>query len=179
MTFLSILSVLNTVVSMLSAGPQSFMSSSHFIKPSASIRITKTSRLIDPYFFSSLAISLYLYLFSLSCIFTLWSVWTAKSTTRQILFFFCGLSLGQIFSLWLGDVFISQKKPVRLIHMDRLFAVQIPLFVWSNFSFFTITSGSPSHSPVSSSTLFALIFFIHLLCFASITVLSFYSFSVN
>ena len=59
-------------------------------------------------FFSSLARSRYSLFFSLSFIYTPWSVRTAKSTIRQVLFF-CWLSLGLVVWPRLGDPFVSQN----------------------------------------------------------------------
>ena len=103
LTLLSILANLdNTVVWMVSTCPLISKSSSSFtnslgIIPSAPITIGITVIFMFPRFFSSLARSRYLSLFSLSFNFTLWSAGR---------FFFCWLSLGLVLWLESGDLFI-------------------------------------------------------------------------
>ena len=65
-------------------------------------------------YFSSLARSKYLSIFSLSFIFTLWSTRTTKSRLRQV-FVVCHLSPDLIFWLGLGDPSLSQN-PNNFIH---------------------------------------------------------------
>ena len=60
-------------------------------------------------FFSSLARSRYLSLFSLFFIFTLWSAGTTKSTIQQVLFVFCWLSLVLVVLSRINDLFVSQN----------------------------------------------------------------------
>ena len=72
--------------------PLTSNSSSPFFKslgsvPSTLVTIGITVTFMSHSFFSSLARSKYLYLFSLCLIFTLWSVGTANSTIRQVLVF--------------------------------------------------------------------------------------------
>ena len=93
-TLLSILVNLNNaVVWMVSSRPLISKSSSPGTKPSVTvpsapiaigINVTFTSLS----FFNSIARPIYLFFFSLSFNFTLWSAGTAKSTIQQILFFF-------------------------------------------------------------------------------------------
>ena len=73
------------------------------------------------FFFSSLARSRYFSHFSLSFSFTLWSAGTAKSTIRQVLFFFCWLSLGLVVWPKLDVPLVSQnlREFVRLIFQDE------------------------------------------------------------
>ena len=61
--------------------------------PRASITIGITVSFIFHSFFNSLARFRYLYFFSLSFNFTLWSAGTAKSTIRQVLSFFVWIIL--------------------------------------------------------------------------------------
>ena len=92
-TLLSILADLNNaVVWMVSTRSLIVMSSSSFTNllvtvPRSSITIGITATLMFHSFLISLARSRYLSFFSLSFNFPLWSVGTAKSTIRQILFF--------------------------------------------------------------------------------------------
>ena len=57
-------------------------------------------------FFSSLARSRYLSLFSHSFSFILWSAGTEKSTILQVLFFYCWLLLSLVSWPGLGDLFV-------------------------------------------------------------------------
>ena len=104
-TFLCILADLNTaVVWMVSTRPLLSKSSSRCTNPlatvpSAPVRIGITVTFRFRNFFSSLARSWYLPLFTFFFGFTQWFTETAKSTIRPVpflfLFFFCGISLGQ------------------------------------------------------------------------------------
>ena len=93
-TLLSILTDLNyAVVWIVSTYPLIYKLSDSFTKPlgivsSVAIIISITIIFMFPSFFSSLARSKYLSLYSLSFIFTLWSARTAKSTIWQVLIFF-------------------------------------------------------------------------------------------
>ena len=83
----------NAVVWMASIHPPIFNSSCLPSKPlgtvpSATIIIGITTRFMLRNFLSSLAKSYYLFLFSLSMIFTLWSSEKMKSIIRQVLFFY-------------------------------------------------------------------------------------------
>ena len=77
--------------------------------PSTPITIGITVTFMFHSFFSCLAKSRYLSLFSLSFSFTLWSTGTTRSSIRQVLFFFCWLSQDQVVRLRLGDQFVSQN----------------------------------------------------------------------
>ena len=93
-TRLRILAVLsNTVVWIVSTRPSTSKSSRPFnnpliIVPNAPITIGTIVTFMFHSFFNSLAKSKYLYFFSLSFRFILWSAGTAKSTSLLILFFF-------------------------------------------------------------------------------------------
>ena len=93
-TLLSILAVFNNaVVWMVSNRPPTSKSSGPFNNPlvtvsKAPITIGIIFTFIFHSFFNSLARSRYLYLFSHSCSFILWSAGTAKSTILQIFFSF-------------------------------------------------------------------------------------------
>ena len=93
-TRLSILAVLsNSVVWIVSTRPPTSKSSMPFnnplaIVPNAPITIGTIVTFIFHSFFNSLVRSRYLFFFSLSFRFILWSAGTAKSTILQILFFF-------------------------------------------------------------------------------------------
>ena len=94
-TLLSIMAVLNNaVVWMVSTRPPASKFSSPFSNPlvtvpNAPITIGIIVTCMFHGFFSSLARSRYLSLFSHSFCFILWSAGTAKSTILQVLFFFC------------------------------------------------------------------------------------------
>ena len=104
-TLLSILVVLNNaLVWILSALPFISKSSCPFTKhlvtvPRAPITIGITATFMFHSFFNFLARSRYSSFFSLSFNFTLWSAGTAKSTSRQVLFFCCWLS-GRQAEIW-------------------------------------------------------------------------------
>ena len=117
-TLLSILSDLNNaavwIVSICSLISQP---SSPFINPlgivlSALITIGITIILMF-YFFSSLAISRYLSLFSLSLNFTQWFARTENFTIQQVLIF-CWLSHGLVVWPKWGDPFVSKNHRVSL-----------------------------------------------------------------
>ena len=118
MTFLSILANLNiAVVWMVSTSPLLSKSFSPYTKPlvtvttNTPITIGITVTLMFHNFFSSLARSRYLTHFWLSFSSTLWSVGKAKSTFRQVLFFFFLFWLLQGLVVWsrLGDRFVFQN----------------------------------------------------------------------
>ena len=96
-TLLSILAVFNNaVVWMVSTWSPTSKSSRPFNNPlvtvpKAPITIGIIVTFMFHSFFNSLARSRYLFLFSHSFSFILWSAGTAKSTILQILFFFCWL----------------------------------------------------------------------------------------
>ena len=87
-------------------------------------------------FFSSLARSGCLSLFSLSFIFPLCYAWTAKSTIRQFLFFFFFLlSLGLTESKWSVCILKSQRTLcISFSRTDSGLCIY-HLFVWSNLNF--------------------------------------------
>ena len=130
-TFLCILTDLNNaVVWMVSNHPLISRSSSpctnHLVTvPSAPITIGITTTFMIHNFFSSLARSRYLFLFSLSCSFTLWSTGTAKFTIRQVLFF----CYHYVWSTGRGEVirlyFKIPNNFVRLIFLDGFWVVHI------------------------------------------------------
>ena len=92
-TLLSILAVLNNaVVWMVSTRPQTSKSSSPFNNPLVTVpKAPITTSIIVTFmfhsFFNSLARSRYLFFFSRSFSFILWTAGTAKSTLLHILFF--------------------------------------------------------------------------------------------
>ena len=79
------------------------------IVPSAPTTIGITVTFMFHSFFSSIARSRYLSLFSSSFNFTLWSAGTARSTIQQVLLFFCWLSQGLFGWPKLGNPFASQN----------------------------------------------------------------------
>ena len=121
--FLGILAVLNNaVVWMVSTRPPTSKSSSPFNSPFVTvpnepIMIGKIVTFKFHSFFNFLPRSRYLFFFSLSFSFILWSAGTAKSTILQVLFFFvvgccccCCLSLlGLVFWPRLGDPSLCQS----------------------------------------------------------------------
>ena len=114
-------------------------------------------------FFSSLARSRYLSLFSLSFSFTLWFVGTAKSTIWRILIFL-------LIIVWprLGDLFVSQNhREVCTSHiLDGVWVVHIPFGQMVKFKFLAQFPVDHLPCPVVSSLIFffALIYCIRLLC---------------
>ena len=139
----------NAIVYMVSARPPISNSSRPFIKLlgivlSRLITIDIIVTFMFRNFFSSLARSRYLSLFSLSFIFTLWTAVTAKFTFQHVLFFVdyhkVGWS-GRVVWSGLGNLFVSQNprefyasyslgtnSGLRIYH----------LFVWWNFNFWHI-----------------------------------------
>ena len=113
-TLLSILAVLNSgVVWMVSTCTPTFKSSSPFSNPFVTVpNVPITIGIIVTCmfhsFFNSLARSRYLFLFSHSFSFILWSAGTAKSTILQVLSF-CWLLLNLVFWPGLGDPFVCQN----------------------------------------------------------------------
>ena len=111
-TPLSFLADLNiTLVWMVSTRPLIFKSCSAFINPfvivlSVPITIGIAVTFMLNSFFSSLTWSRYLFLFSLSFSFTMWSARTVKSTIRQVQSFF--VDYHQVWSR-LGDPFVSEN----------------------------------------------------------------------
>ena len=114
-TLFSILAYLNnSVVWIDSTSPLISKSSCLFITslvtlPSGPVTIGITVIFMFHSFFSSLARSRCLSFFSLSISFTLKSAETAKSTVRQVLFFFSWLSRGLVVWPRLGVPFVSQN----------------------------------------------------------------------
>ena len=113
-TLLSILADLsNAVVWVVSARPRISTYSRSFTNslvtvPSSLFIIGNTVTFMIHNFFGFLARSKYMYLFSFSLIYTLWSAEMAKSTIRKVIFF-CHLSLGLVFWPGLGDPLVSQN----------------------------------------------------------------------
>ena len=77
------------------------------IVPRASITIGITVTLMFHSFFSYLARSWYLSLFSLSVNFTLWSAGTAESTIQEVLFFFTINRSVRLFEIWWSRLFLK------------------------------------------------------------------------
>ena len=118
---------------------------------SASITIGITITFIFHSFFSSLARSRYLSLFSLSFSFTLRLVGTAKSTIRQVLF--CLLTI--IWSSHLAEIHLYHKIPkkfVCLILQDGFRVVHIPFVCMVNFQF--LAQFPVDHLPTQSCLVF-------------------------
>ena len=155
---LSILAdVNNDVVCIVSTRPWFFRSCSPFINPSmtvpsAPITVGITIMLMFHSFFNSLARSRY---FSFAFSFILGS---AKSTVRQVLFFFCWPSLGLVVWPRLDDPFVFQN-PRELCASPFLGRIMYIYhsFVWSSLNFLH-TSKWINFQPicVSSYTLYAL-----------------------
>ena len=103
----------------------------------ASIKIGITVTFMFHSFFSPLARSRYLSLFSLSFSFTLWSAGTAKSAIRHVLFHFFLLSLGLIVWPRIGDLFVSQNPREFYVSFTRTDTVLCicHLVVWPNLNF--------------------------------------------
>ena len=100
----------NTVIWIVSTRPPTSKSSWPFnnpldILPKVPITIGIIVTFMFDSFFNSLARSRYLFFFSHSFRFILWSARTAKSTILQILIFFCWLLWGLVFWPGLGDSF--------------------------------------------------------------------------
>ena len=144
-TFLSILN--NAVVWMVSIRPLLSKSSSIFINPlvtvsSAPITIGIFFTFKFRSFFDSLARSRYLFLFSLSFSFNLWSTETAKSTIRQLHFFFFLFSFFFIdyFLIWSSGwdyvIRLYLKVPEELgrrIFQEEFWVVHIPFVCMVTF----------------------------------------------
>ena len=111
------------------------------------------------FFFSSLATSRYLPLFSPSFSFTLWSVGTTKSTILQVLSFITITRSSRLVEIW-WFVCISKSQSMLwglFSWMDSGLSNN-HLFVWLNLNFCTIPSRSPSPpSHVSSLLLLSLL----------------------
>ena len=107
-TLLSILAYLNkAVVWMVSTRPVISKSSSLCANPFVTIpKALITIGIIVTFmfhsFFNSLTRSRYLYFFSHSFNFTLWSTGTAKSTILQVLFFFLFFFFADYYKIWLS-----------------------------------------------------------------------------
>ena len=150
-TLLSILAVLNNVVIwMVSTRPFISKSSSPFNNPlvtvpKAPITIALIVTFMFHIFFNSLAKSRYLFFFSLSFSFILWTAGKAKSTILQILFF-CWLLLGLVFWPRLGDPFVCQNPiGVYVCHSPwKLLGCACTICSYGQISIScTISSGSP------------------------------------
>ena len=151
-TLLSILADLNNaVVSTVSTRPLISKSSSLctiplVTVPSVSITVGTTVTFMFLSFFSSLARSWNLSLFSLSFSFALWSAGTAKSTIQQILsfLFFCLLFL-VFFTITRSSRLAEIRWFVCIFKSHRILCISFSrmdsgvciyhLFVWSNVSF--------------------------------------------
>ena len=133
-TLLRILAVLsNDVVWIVSTHPPTSKSSRPFnnplvIVPKAPITIGTIVTFMFHSFFNSLARSRYLFFFSLSFRFILWSAGTAKSTILQILFF-VGISCILKSHRSLCKSFSQTDGGLCIYH----------LFVWSNWNFLHIS----------------------------------------
>ena len=149
-TLLSILADFNNVVVwMVSTHPLIFKSFSSFINllmtvSSAPITIGITVTFMFHSFFSSLARSRNISLFSPSFSFIMSSAGTAESTLRKVFSFFCWLSESLVVWSILGDPFVSQNPrevcashfPVRIVHyyyycaLLLLLLLLLLLFTW-------------------------------------------------
>ena len=133
----------NAVVSMVSSCPLIFKSS----RPCTNSLVTVSSApftiditvtfMFHSFFFSSLARSRYLSIFSLSFSFTLWSVKKAKSIRR----FSFLLTVTRSGRLAVIKRSVSVSKSQRLCYVSfshflgRILGCAYHLFVWSNFTF--------------------------------------------
>ena len=143
-TLLSIIAVLiNVVFSMVSTRPLTSKSPSPLSNPlvtvpNASIIISK---IVTCMFRSSLARSMYLYFFSLSFSFILWSAVTAKSTILQVLFFLLIIIRSGLLAEIRWSVCMSKSYRCLCVLFSRTGAVLCiyHLFVWSNLNCFHIS----------------------------------------
>ena len=142
-TLLSILADINSsVIWMISIHLPISKFSSHFpipleTVPCASITVGITVTLMLHRFLSSRTRSKYLFLFSLSFIFTLWPAGIAKFTIRQIPTpIFCYRSLGLVFRPEFNNLFVSQNPVnfMRFIHQDGFSFFMYHLVVWLDFT---------------------------------------------
>ena len=158
-TLLCILADLNNaVVWMTSTRPLISKSSCHCTNllltvPRAPITIGITVTFMFHSFFNSLARSRYLYFFSLSFTFTLWSAGTAKYTILQVLFFLLIIirsgRLGEI--RWSVCILKSQRSLcVSFSKTDSGLCIY-HLFVWSNLNFLHSAQWITLHPLVLSS----------------------------
>ena len=159
-TLLSILADFsNAVVWVVLVRPLISNSSNSFSQPleivlSVLITISITVNFIFHSFFSPLARSKCLFLFSFSLIFTLLSAGMAKSTSRQVPFFFRALLLGLVFWLVLDDIYVC-KNPRELWASHSLGWILVCSYTICSYGQLsiscTIRSGSPGPHPVVSS----------------------------
>ena len=143
-TLLSIMAVLNAVVWMVSTHPPTSKSSTLFNNPlvtvlKASIIIGIIFTFIFHSFFNSQARSRYLYFFSHSFSFILWSADTAKSIILQILFFI--VDYYKVFGPRLGNPSVCQSPIGFFVSFSRTDAglCMYHLFAWSNLNFLYIS----------------------------------------
>ena len=109
--------------------------------PSAPITIGITVTFMFHSFFSSLAKSRYLFLFSLSFSFILWSAWTAG-----YLFFLLTMTRSDRLHEIRGSVCISKSQRILCVALSwgDCWFWMYHLFAWSNLNFLHIPTGSPS-----------------------------------
>ena len=123
----------NAIVWIVCTRPLISQSSSHFTNPlvtvpSASITIPMSGTFMFHSFSNSLGMSTYLYLFSLSFSFTLWSTGMPNS----IIFFFCWLSQRLVVWPILDDSLVSQNLILLLLFIHQSFFFPISVS-WSSF----------------------------------------------
>ena len=131
--------------------------------PKAPITIGMIVTFMFHSFFHSLARSMYLFFFSHSFSFILWSAGTAKSTILQILFFLFFLFLLIIIRSGLlaeirWSVCMSKSYRSLGVSFSRTSAglCIYYLFIWSNFNFLQISQVDPLAHPVMSSLILLL-----------------------
>ena len=127
----------NVVVWIVSTRPPISNSSSPLttplkIVPSTPIITGITVTFMFHCFFSSLARSRYLSLFSFSLILTLWSAGTAKSTIRQVLFLWIIISTYGLLARIRLSVCITKSKRILCLSFTRIGLCIYHLKVWSN-----------------------------------------------
>ena len=141
-TFLSILVDLNydivfifSIYPLISKCPNSFNYPLGIV-PSVTITIGITVTLMShSFFFSSLARSIYLSLFSLSSTFTLWSTGMSKTTNRQVLFLLTITRSDHLADIkWFICISKSQTNLCVSFSLTDSKLYIYHLFVWSNLN---------------------------------------------
>ena len=137
-TLLSILADLNNaVVWIVSIRPLISKSCRPFINPLETVpSVTTITDINDTFMFYNFIISRarfrYLFFFSLSFIFTLWSTGTVLSTIQQVSFF-CWRLLGLVVGPRLDDPFVSQNP--REVCVSHFPGGIYHFFAWTNLKF--------------------------------------------
>ena len=163
-TLLSILALPNNVVVwMVSKRPPTSKSSSPFNDPLVTVlKSPITTGIIVAVmfhnFFNSLVRSRYLYLFSHSFNFILWSAGTAKSTILQVLFFLMIIIRSDLLVEIRWSVCMSKSHKSLCVLFSRTDAglCIYHLFVWSNLKFLAHFPVDHFANPIVSSIIFLL-----------------------